>query len=66
MKLTKQGVQDLNDKPSNGRRRPNSDGCLHVWKHDPNCPCIDSQFYDYVPGPCWDICEKCGQPRRTG
>lgn len=33
MKLTKQGVRDLNSKTDNGRKYQNQDICYHRWKY---------------------------------
>jgi hypothetical protein len=65
-KLTKQGVRDLNDpKQQHHRTSKQEDGCIHDWKHDPMCPCDAMGYDDYLPGPCWEVCRKCGKTRRV-
>ncbi len=59
MKLTRQGVRDLNDKPSNRRRASQRRLCFHEWEHE--WKCVNCRFSTGVA--CEQYCRRCGLVR---
>jgi len=63
MRVTKQGVRDLN-KPINGRKIPKSEYCFHDFKHDPECiGCWGRNFGNFEDAVCEYSCTGCGKKR---
>jgi hypothetical protein len=66
MKLTRQGVRDLNGPPKNQRERPETVTCFHEFDHDRECVgCWAENFGGYSLGQAThdEICRRCGKVR---
>ena len=67
MKLTKQGVRDLNTKPINGKKQRSEciGGDKHDWMHDFDCTGCWASKYSLEEGPfsCTERCRRCGATR---
>lgn len=64
MRLTKQGVRDLNDPPKNKRAVPQSATCMHEFEHDRECTgCWAEQFGGFDRASHHYKCRKCPQTR---
>ena len=60
MKLTRQGIRDLNDKMKNERKINDKITCIHEWTSHLECQC-QGIYYDE---PHYEIYKKCGKVRK--
>ena len=60
--VNRQGFPILGGLARNARQLPQSVGCLHKWKHDPDCDCRCFRYCEEQPV-CVEICAKCGVSR---
>lgn len=72
MKLTSQGVRDLNGPNMNGqqtnqRRRKGGAPCWHDWEHDSDCSGCDIEYDSAGRGHAvhYERCRGCGASRRA-
>lgn len=62
MRVTKQGIRDLNDKPKNERQYSGNNSCFHQWQHYKYCDnCRDYTLDSNDNHPCLRQCQKCGE-----